>query len=400
MVSKPAVLAVLPAMVVTAVVSRRRFRWITAVSVAAALVQAAVLAHSASNGPSLMQKGDSSTVEKLFAAVKYSLGMLGRLLVGPGSSLGVHAWMFWGIGFLALSLAAVALLRARAAALVVIGLSLVGFTMLIDSFTFGAVFTRDLAILATPGFDRRFMVAVIGAMFVAAGLFAAVAEVAARRSEADLRPRVRQLGARVVPGLAVLAFAVWFALSGWVHYGAAINRPFGVPVAGISQWEQMSGRLDRGDPVVCVPIDPFGWVAGRNCNALVDAAVIPTSFAWTGEPGGLQDGATVELSVPAEVSSGRLVSFGVLVRPSGGLHDVRAVATVTDEEGNRTELRGERSLSSDGGLLQFLADGDAEIHGTRSVSITFDGPVELATRVPGGTAGAVALWMGQPAPTR
>ncbi|TFV87789.1 hypothetical protein [Blastococcus sp. CT_GayMR16] len=392
MLSKPGVLAVLPAMVLVAVVSRPRFRWITVVSVVAGLVQAVQLALSTSSGASLLQASDQSGLSKLVTALKYTLGFVGRLVLGPGTTLSTYPWMFAGLAVVVLSVGAALYLRSRATPLVFIGLSLVLFTMLVNGFTFSAAFTRDMALLSYPAFDRRFVVAVIGALFVVAGLVAMVVESPRTVALAQRIPRLHPARVSSMVGTAVLA--IWLFLAGWTDYAAMINRPFGVPVGNVSQWQQMSPVLSSAEPVVCVPLDPFSWVYGRNCEVLTER-VIPFYYAWTASDRA-DDGSGLELPVPREVRDAELASVGVMVRPTAGTSIVSGRAVVTDGAGRETVLSGEAELPADGGLLQFVASPTPLVDGARSLRLEFDEPVEVAALDGHDTDTTIVLWMGQP----
>jgi hypothetical protein len=398
MISKPGVLAVLPAMVVAAVLSPGRFRRVTAVSVLAGLVQVVQLAVSSASGNSLLQDSDQSALSKLFTAGKYTVGELGRMLTGPLTGWGTYPWMFLGIGLALLALAAAVLLHGRAAPLVPIGLSLVFFTMVVDAFTFSTAFGRDMALLSSAGFDRRFLVAVIGAFFVVAGLIATVLESprvlrASRRF--DPRGRLGLPGlARAGTVLGAAVFAVWFVASGWLDYSGAVNRPFGVPIADVSQWEAQAAQIgDLSQPVVCVPVDPFGWAYGRGCSVLVDDKVIPSWFGWAQVPSGEQ----VDLAVPRKVTAGRLASVGIMVQPAAGTSTVRGTVTLTSRDGEQTVLTGEADLPAGGGLVQFQGRPTPLVEDVTEVRVQFDQPVALAAQDPAEADTAIVLWLGQPA---
>jgi hypothetical protein len=403
MLSKPGVLAVLPAMLLVAVISGPRFRRIALVSAIAGVIQAIQLSVSTSTGSSLLQASDHSALSKLSTALKYSVGFVARLLIGPGTTLGTYPWLFAGLLFLVVIAAAAVVLRSRASALVAVGLSLVLFTMLVDAFTFSAAFSRDMAMLSYPSFDRRFVVAVIGALFVMAGLVTMVLE---SPRTADLIDRVHRVPlARLTSVVGTAILGLWLFAAGWLQYASVINQPFGVPVGNVSQWQQMSPVLRSQEPVVCVPLNPFSWVYGRNCDVLTEK-VIPFYFGWTtpepGQGSGPDSGSdtalgtTLELPVPREVREGELASFGVMVRPMAGTRLVSGRAVVTDSDGEQTVFEAQTELPADGGLLQFLAAPTPLVRDARSVRLEFDERVDLAVVDVADLDTTIVLWMGQP----
>jgi hypothetical protein len=259
-----------------------------------------------------------------------------------------------------------------------------------------------MTMLSYPSFDRRFVVAVIGALFVMAGLVAMVLESPRTADLVDHVRRVPLTRFATVAGTAVLG--LWLFAGGWLQYASVINQPFGVPVGNVSQWQQMSPVLRSQEPVVCVPLNPFSWVYGRNCDVLTEK-VIPFYYGWTtpetdsdsnSEPEAASEGTTLELPVPGEVRDAELASFGVLVRPMAGTSNVSGRAVVTDGDGEETVLEAEADLPADGGLLQFLAAPTPLVEDARSVRLEFDQQVDLAVVDVADLDTTIVLWMGKP----
>jgi hypothetical protein len=400
MLSKPAVLALLPAVLVTAVISGGRFRRVALASAVAGVVQVAQLAVSAASGDSLLQSSNAGPLAKLGATLGYTFGFLGRMSVDPGLTFGRAVWFVAAIGLLGLSLAVLWSARSRSAPLIVIGLSLVLFTMLVDCFTFSDAFDTEFTMLAYPGFDRRFYGAVTGVLFVVAGLVATLVQAPAPRRVLSrtldrLPGRTGALDVRgVASGLGVALFGVWFVLSGWLHYTAAINQPIRFPMAGVSQWTEMAPVLESAEPVVCVPLDPFGWVYGRNCGLMVEQPGLPAGYGWSpvGESGELT------VRAPSEVGRGGLASVGLMVLPPSGRSEVTGTAVLTAADGTVTTLRAEAELPPEGGLVQFSQSPVLPAHEVESVTFAFDLPVSVGSADPSNPRDAVLLWMGQPAP--
>ena len=393
MLSKPGVLAALPAMLLVATISRPRFRRVTLVAAIFGAVQVVQLARSALAGSSLVQPSDQNAVSKLFSAIKYTLGFLGRLLLGPGTVLGPVALISAGLVFLVLCVAGALFLRSRATPLVGAGLALLFFTMIVDAFTFPAAFSPNMAMLGTGGFDRRLVVAVIGALMVMAGLIAMVVEspcTAGLTRRFDHRTAARS--SRVI-GTGLLA--AWVLAGGWLQYAAMINQPFGVPIGNVSQWQRMSPVMSSAEPVVCVPLDPFSWVGGRNCTSLVNDGGIPFSMAWSPvRPAG--EDWELDLPAPPEVQDGQLASVAVMARPPVGVESVNARAVLTREDGSETVLTAEADLAASGGVVNFYGYPTPLLHDVRSVRLVFDSAVEVATKTPSDGGTPLVLWMGRP----
>jgi hypothetical protein len=395
-ISKPAVLTALPMMAVAAVFARRRFRLVAAASLVAGVLQLVRLAVSAQSGSSLFQDGTATLADKLTATLKYTVGLLGRGTTGPTHQLTPSTWMWTGVVVAVVALAAVAFLRSRAGSLVLVGLALVLFAMLLDSFTFSVFFTPEMPMLGVTAFDRRYIVAEVGVLFVVAGVIACVVDSPVVRRWLSRLPVRLPAPRRWLPVAGAVVFALWFSASGWLLYSSQLNRDPGLPSTGVSQWEDRADLLASDLPVVCIPIDPFGWSYGRNCTRLAGDPIDPATVRFVDLPE-LETAAPApwHLDVPAEVVDGRLAAFTVLARPGSG-NVVRATAALTTSEGDAVTLTSEAHLPSRGGPVTFTLPGGKTLADVASVSVQFDTPVQVISSTED-TSGALVLWMGRPA---
>jgi hypothetical protein len=395
-ISKPAVLTALPMMAVAAVFARRRFRLVTVVSLIAGILQLVRLGVSAQAQTSLLQDSTATLADKLAATLKYTVGLLGRGATGPTHQLTPSTWMWTGVLVAVVALAAVAFLRSRAGSLVLVGLALVLFAMLLDSFTFSVFFTPEMPMLGVPAFDRRFIVAEVGVLFVVAGVIASVVDSPVVRRWLSRLPAHLPAPRRWLPVLGAVVFALWFSGSGWLLYSAQANRDPGLPSTGVSQWEDRADLLAPDLPVVCIPIDPFGWSYGRHCTPLAGDPIDPATVRFVDLPE-LETAAPAPwyLDVPEEVVDARLAAFTVLARPASG-DVVRATATLTTSEGDSMTLTSESHLPSRGGAVTFTVPRGETMDDVANVSVQFDTPVQVISST-GDTSGALVLWMGRPA---
>ena len=83
MVSKPAVLAALPAMICVALVSQPRFRWITMVSFVLCIGQIMQIAISAKTGEAPYDKNTITFFATTITSLQYFFGFLGGCVLGP-----------------------------------------------------------------------------------------------------------------------------------------------------------------------------------------------------------------------------------------------------------------------------------------------------------------------------
>jgi len=419
MLSKPAVLTVLPMMVVAAVVSGRRFRFVTVASVALGLVQLARLAVSSSapNGTPL-QESDASLPATLWTGLRYAASYLARMLFEPDglSGTGTVLTVLLLVALVGLVVLGV---RGPGVALVLVGVSLALFATMLTTVSYAATFTPDLAMLAEPISHRRFVVASIGSVLVVAGCVALVTESLRRRGGVagalqgpdgvvPAAKPVRTAGAAVRTAAGVALFIGWFVGSGWADYTARLNGPTAPTTVGNSRWAEQARALDTPGAPVCVPLDPLGWFYGRDCVVLdmgsavglrslpvgTDGLVPPDEGAAEAD-GRTGASSTLRVSAPATVAERELASLALLVVPEHGDADVTASAELVLADGSTRTLYAHDEVAAAGELLQFGDEPLTFVGAVRSVKFRFDVPVTLAASGPDEAASPFVMWMGR-----
>ncbi len=370
-IAKPAVMAALPGMLVVALRAGPRFRRITVAALACGVAQLSCIAlHQQEAGPV------PSAGVRVLTAVKYFMGLAGTYLPGPHFTPPVSWRLATGGLCIVLLLWLCRRRRHPAAPLVVLGLSLLLFNMLINAFALPGDWNRDMARLGTPEIYRHVIVGFFGCVLAMSGM-------AAMLFPAPSGPR------RL---LAPLAFGAWFLASGWFQLGLEAGREPGSPTLNNSQWQSKALALETGEPVVCIPIDPFIWTFGRQCVTLNPAMDMGQAYRLPAPRP--DDKVVLEWTPPPAVQDRELVSVGLLVRPA--THQptlLSAQAVVTTATGEQHRLYGNRTLPAGGGLLLLEGLSGTVAAQPRRVLIEFNQPVEVrysADELP------TALWMGLP----
>ncbi|WLG43453.1 tetratricopeptide repeat protein [Pseudomonas sp. FP1740] len=363
-VSKPSVMTILPALLIAAMFRSGRVRAIAIVSVMVCLLQMVQLFLSASSGWTPLQASDSSLFYKCYLAVIYTLTLFSRFLVGPSfqSSMGV----FVGVGAIATFVFGWFAVKSRSSRpLMLVGCSLVFFTALLNCLAFGRVWDSSfLPTLSDFRISRYVIAAYIGFVFIVSAL-----SVSFMSSTWGASNRISRFA-----GLAI--FSVWFIGAGWASYGAKISRDWTAPGVGNSYWKEFSSSIDQGISPLCVPIDPFPWLYGRNCEWLTP---LPEQAYILKRVLKSEAGFVIEVPVPESVQGKKLISIGLFVKPVSDL-DVRVHgrALVENAEGGRFELKGDRMLSNTGGLLLLTQAPGAYIESVSRIQIFFDRGVDVA----------------------
>ena len=162
MISKPAVVATLPGLLLAAILGRgRRYRWLAAASVVACCAQAAQMLLSRANG-AFATPTTTSLPEKLYIGIEYAFGYLGVFTSGRPMRAGfLHPGMY-GMAIAALLVALILFRKRRANALIPIGGLAIVFTTLLNALAFGDSWTADLPHLASSSIYRHVIVIFFG----------------------------------------------------------------------------------------------------------------------------------------------------------------------------------------------------------------------------------------------
>lgn len=384
MVSKPAVLAVLPAMIVVATVRKSRFRWITVVAVTLCIAQIAQMVISQKTG--MMSQANAITFSsKLIASVKYFFGFLGGYVFGQNYQMNKYFSMLAGLFVFSASGFVIFKKQNKAGALIIIGLSLLFFNVLLNSFALSDSWNSDMTRLSSLPVYRHIIVGFFGCILVVVGVLASLTDVIPVSSKP-----------RAFLTIGTVFFLVWFVVTGWLSFGTKISREPISPTLNSSQWQSMSKVIDSAEPIFCVPIDPFSWqggIYGKNCSLLNPSMNMGQEYQSVNERNGTY---SLEFNPPAWVSPHYIISMGILVKPSV-LKNTRIVAKarLTAANGGYLEMFGERELPVTGGLLLLSGASGSKIRGVNSVKIDFNVPVDVRFITEPSITTPAILWMGQ-----
>lgn len=246
MVSKPAVLAALPAMILVAMVSKSRFRWITIVAVLLCLGQLLQMVISVKTGVAPFSANEISFISKVITSFKYFFGFLGRYVIGQTFLTTKYFLMLTGLFIFCIGGFVVFNKKRNSGALVIIGCSLLFFNGLLYSFVLSDSWSRDMRRLDVVPVFRDIIVGFFGSILVVSGLFSTL--ISQKKFQHSVLFR-KNLGA--------ILFFVWFIGSGWMSLAGKISREPVSPTINNSQWQSMAFAIDSGVSPLCVPIDPL-----------------------------------------------------------------------------------------------------------------------------------------------
>lgn len=380
MVSKPAVLSVLPAMMIASSVSNPRFRRITIVVLLVCIAQ--LIRMTASHHAGAFTTANTIGVfDKLHASIKYFVGFIGAYSFGKAGAAKIHLPILLGTGILFLCSLVLFKKRKRSGSLILVGLSLLFFNVTLNCFALSDSWNLDMARLAGVPLYRHIIVGFFGVVLTMTGLIDGVSERASLASKFI----TNNSGAKL--------FFAWFVLSGWFIFAGKVTRLPASPVTHNSQWESLATVIDSGAPV-CVPVDPFGWVYQRNCKHLNPSINWMSKYHF--EPLPLEGSSSVFTVAPSAYASGQaLLSIAALVSPQTmQAIPVSATAVIEMNDGTSRFFSGGRTLSSSAGLLLMMGKEAVPIKDIRSIKLVFSAPVGLAILENDASNSPAILWMG------
>lgn len=380
MVSKPAVLATLPAMIVVAMVSKPRFRRITIAAIVLCIGQLLQMVINQNAGVMPFQAPEVTFISKVNSTIKYFFGFSGAYLLGPRSY--PHLYYSIPIGLCAFIFSGFVVLKKRnnSGALVFVGFSLLFFNVLLNSFALSSLWNENMAQLANFPLFRHSIVGFFGCVLVIVGLVANLSFTRFSRS-----PVTINLGA--------LFFIVWFVVSGWLTFGVIISKEPVFPVINNSQWQKMAPAIDSGTSPLCVPVNPLGWIYSKNC------AIGNPELNWIKgyrfeAVRSMDDSGIFEVTPPVALSERTLVSLAVLVKPATTKKFINVKAILNLKDRSDGLFTGEQNLAVSGGLILLTGKDSFPIRNIASVKFTFSAPVEIAIATNDPKDAPGILWMG------
>ena len=381
MMSKPAVLATLPGLLLAALISRnRRFQCLAALAAIACGAQTLQLMLSRQHG-TFVATSSASFLEKLYAGGKYALGYLSTYAVGTTLFVEARTLILTG-ALLSVVLIAMIIFRKRPSnALIVIGGSAIIFNMLINAMALSDSWTSGMSQLPTPGTYRHVMVAMIGAVLVLAGFAMTLFQpVATLLSENRSR-------------MAVALFGGWLVAAGWVAQAGRLNQQPVFPALNASYWRSMAALIDSGASV-CVPINPLGWYFERGCS------IVSQGLSWA-IPLNFQSVQLAEgkggLKLPVPSLPGRNIrAIGIAVKSEvPGMESFSATVILTLKDGSLRHLNGTTKLSPAGALLLVGTQTPISLERIAYAELQVDAPVAVARESAADGAPPALTWVGQ-----
>jgi hypothetical protein len=399
MLSKPAILATLPAMLIVAIVSKKRFRLITLVTLAGALVQIASIKLHQLSGVCwheneltyFIQINHQSLASYLYTFWHFFCQCFAGFVAGSKVVI-LNIFLPWpGLYLLVLCGFVLYKNRSNANSLALVSLSMSFFGILLYYLTLNncsmLLYSRNIQELyANPlshllSRPRHLVVSYDGIVLLMASL---ITSALMPQQSSPQQQRDTQLD------VAPLFFVLWFIFSGWLAICSKPKANVKMEISDISQWQSMAYAI-KTQRTLCVPITPLGWVFKRNCyemSNLLQAIITNVTGNNTilfeqlpGQSGGQNVGqnvgsSSVVITPPASTVNKNLISLAVIVKlPQQQLITVLAKAAITMKDGTMKYLYGNNrteQIKTNTMLLMLTGQEIIPLNKVKSIRLIFN----------------------------
>lgn len=367
-ISKPAVLATLPAMIIVAITRESRFRHITIVTFFLCIGQVIQMKMSQPLS-GFVAAHDINLSIKVITACKYFFGILAHCLLGPNLHFNKNFSILFGI-IIFLSCSYLMFKRKNNAnTLIVIGFSLLFFNTLLNTFALSDTWNRHVTQLAEMRLQRHIIVGYFGCILIIVSLIDALTKTWQKKN--------------AVTNIGAIIFMAWFVGTGWLSFSEKNSKEPASPAIHNSQWQNMSTNIDLSTSPLCVPIDPLGWIYSKNC------AFLNTMPNWNYGTHVINTSITLK---PRNFLNKTLVATAFLIKPlSNKKTFIRAEMTITLKNGHIEYASGEKNIMPSGGLILLTEKNMIVIQDIAAIKVRFSSSLEMANN-PMGNLGVI--WMG------
>jgi hypothetical protein len=380
MLSKPSVIAALPAMAIVSLFAGHRFRLIFIVSALICMAQIMQMHFSAQSGIMPFLSGQFDLLATLTLIIKYFLGFMGLYITGPIFQLSKITLIYIGAVYIFLCVIIIFFKKAQSNSLILVGTALVFFNAVINIFAIPDMWGANMGIIDYAPTYRHAIVGFFGNILVVTGLIA------------HLQFRVKSFFGIQVNNFYSTIFLLWFIGSGWFLYAGNANKEPIFPMLNNSQWQKMADAIDLNLHPICVPINPWlgvSWIYQRNCKLL------NAPPAWRHGSTKLINPFFYKIAPLKDLSSNTLISAAIFIKPlSTSKEFIEAKMLIKLNSGMEIIFSGQQETLVSGNLLLLTGNQVVPVRDISSIELVFNLPVEIASSPKENAAYAGVAWMG------
>lgn len=167
--------------------------------------------------------------------------------------------------------------------------------------------------------------------------------------------------------------------------------------AWCDKWQEYAHDIDNINlNDLCVPINPFGWVYGKNCSLLnkdLDS-ITAISKQFYKETSLETIGNNVIYTTPPQIwtNNRTIIAVAVIAAPKDNMRSfVNARAILKSQDGSTQEFTGSMNLPEYGESFFLKSSSNKKISNVTEMKLIFDHPVRLISTK---TDNPAIMWMG------
>lgn len=391
--SKPAVMTVLPILMLSAVFNFRKCWKLVFACLLVVIIQMIRLKLSAQNSGAVEFLGNFTVWEKLYATINYFFGSLGAFTLGPiFSNFIIHKakiYILWGSFFFALSFVMFFFVDRQKKFFLIAALSLIFLNVFLNCFALPLEWNQDLARLSTmppPGNYRHVIGIFFGVVFFVLVLLQVLG--------LFLSKIISKVSAK---HFCVILFLAWAIGNGWVKAGNNFSHLWPFPMVGSSNWHDLAGEIDSPDKPVGIFVDPYPWIYLRNCHIIGTMPAWLSTQTWT--PLTLDHPLIFQKnSVPVVKENPMLISLAIVARPLSkhSISSINVRAEIVTNTDQVLSYSGQKNLDQSGGVIQLLPNSKEKLlfDDIAEIKLYTSAPIEIFSNPKGNTKGMPVIFLG------
>jgi hypothetical protein len=178
------------------------------------------------------------------------------------------------------------------------------------------------------------------------------------------------------------ALMTYLFLAGYMHLMVQLFDEPKVTTLNIGQWQNQTQETQPIRNEICIPINPLGWAYLENCNRLNENIHWGTKFIFNRE---LPKGEYLHLDLKRfslkENAGSNLLSLGVLIKPETNIDQKTPISgrlIIETKDEKYIDMLSTQNILDSGGLLYFTFDA-APISEISTIKINFSHSIYIAT---------------------
>ena len=247
--AKAHVLAIVPILFLSIFFVKKRYKYIFSFTILMSILQVIQVTISHMNGAFKMEN-NFTLFDKLLSSFAYNFAYLANNIVGYGNHFTSTELLIIGMIISIFALFTLFIKKKNSNTLIIVGLSIVFFIFLINSFALFNAFNLN-SYKINHGMYRHIFPGFIGSILLLIG--------------------IAESWGNIIRYKPLIKYFSFFLVFGWAISGNLIIKGINSSKepkhkTGYSNWQTMSQSIQNNDNNRCVPINPYKWMYSKNCS--------------------------------------------------------------------------------------------------------------------------------------